>query len=96
MDWASRRILASRLSNTLTADFCVEVLEKAIGRYGTPGIVNTDLGSQFTGSEFIDHLKRRKIAISMDGKAAWRDNVFMERSRRRRSTRRCTCAPTTR
>ena len=79
MDWASRRILAMRLSNTLTADFCVEALEEAIVRHGTPAIVNTDQGSQFTGSEFIDALKTRNIAISMDGKGCWRDNVFIER-----------------
>jgi putative transposase len=79
MDWASRRILAMRLSNTLTADFCVEALEEAIVRHGTPEIVNTDQGSQFTGSEFIGVLKRRNIAISMDGKGCWRDNVFIER-----------------
>ena len=79
MDWASRRILAFRLSNTLTADFCVEALEEALVRYGTPEIVNTDQGSQFTGSEFIGVLKHRNIAISMDGKGCWRDNVFIER-----------------
>ena len=79
MDWASRRILAFRLSNTLTAEFCVEALEEAIARYGVPEVVNTDQGSQFTGSEFIDVLKRRNIAISMDGKGCWRDNVFIER-----------------
>lgn len=79
MDWASRRILAMRLSNTLTADFCVEALEEAIVRHGTPEIVNTDQGSQFTGSEFIGALKRHSIAISMDGRGCWRDNVFIER-----------------
>jgi len=79
MDWATRRILAMRLSNPLTADFCVEALEEAIVHYGTPQIVNTDQGSQFTGSEFIDVLKRRNIAISMDGRGCWRDNVFIER-----------------
>ncbi len=79
MDWASRRILGYRVSNTLTADFCVEALEAAIGRHGKPEIVNTDQGSQFTGLEFIDALKRREIAISMDGKGCWRDNVFIER-----------------
>jgi putative transposase len=79
MDWASRRILAFRLSNTLTADFCVEALEEAIGRHGKPQIVNTDQGTQFTGSEFIDKLKSHEIAISMDGKGCWRDNVFIER-----------------
>ena len=79
MDWASRRILGFRLSNTLTADFCVEALEEAIGCYGAPEIVNTDQGTQFTGSEFIEKLKSHQIAISMDGKGCWRDNVFVER-----------------
>ena len=79
MDWASRKILAFRLSNTLTADFCVEALEEAMGRHGVPEIVNTDQGSQFTSLEFIEALKRRHIAISMDGKGCWRDNVFIER-----------------
>jgi putative transposase len=79
MDWASRKVLAFRLSNTLTADFCVEALEEAIGRHGVPEIVNTDQGTQFTGSEFIDKLKSHEIAISMDGKGCWRDNVFIER-----------------
>jgi putative transposase len=79
MDWASRRILSFRLSNTLTADFCVEALEEAIVRHGKPEIVNTDQGSQFTGMEFIGTLKARGIAISMDGKGCWRDNVFIER-----------------
>jgi len=79
MDWASRRILAHRLSNTLTADFWVEALEEAISRYGSPEIVNTDQGSQFTGSEFVGKLQQHRIAISMDGKGCWRDNVFVER-----------------
>jgi putative transposase len=79
MDWASRRILSFRLSNTLTADFCVEVLEEAMTRHGAPEIVNTDQGSQFTSLEFIEKLKGCGVAISMDGKGAWRDNVFIER-----------------
>ena len=79
LDWATRRILAWRLSNSLTADFCVEALEEAIARYGAPEIMNTDQGSQFTGSEFIATLERHHIAISMDGKGCWRDNVFVER-----------------
>ena len=79
MDWASRRILSFRLSNTLSADFCVEALEEAIKRYGVPRIVNTDQGCQFTCTEFISVLKRHEIAISMDGKGCWRDNVFVER-----------------
>jgi putative transposase len=79
LDWASRRILAWRLSNSLTADFCVEALEEAITRYGVPEIMNTDQGSQFTGTEFIATLTRHHIRISMDGKGCWRDNVFVER-----------------
>jgi putative transposase len=79
MDWASRRILAFRLSNTLTTDFCVEALEQAMARHGKPEIVNTDQGSQFTSLEFTGKLKSQGIAISMDGKGAWRDNVFIER-----------------
>jgi putative transposase len=79
LDWATRRILSWRLSNSLTADFCVEALEEAIVRYGRPEIVNTDQGSQFTSSEFIGTLESNGIAISMDGKRCWRDNVFVER-----------------
>lgn len=79
LDWASRRVLSWRLSNTLTADFCVEALEESIVRFGTPEIVNTDQGSQFTSSEFIGALQNNRIAISMDGKGCWRDNVFVER-----------------
>jgi putative transposase len=79
MDWASRKILSFGLSNTLTADFCVEALEEAIVRYGVPRIVNTDQGCQFTCTEFIAALKGKNIAISMDGKGCWRDNVFIER-----------------
>jgi putative transposase len=79
MDWASRRILSFRLSNTLTADFCVEALEEAIARHGVPEIVNTDQGSQFTGTDFIDAVRKSGASISMDGKGCWRDNVFIER-----------------
>jgi len=79
LDWATRRILAWRLSNSLTADFCVEALEEAITRYGVPEIMNTDQGSQFTGTEFIATLTQHAIRISMDGKGCWRDNVFVER-----------------
>lgn len=79
MDWASRKILSWRLSNTLTADFCVEALEDAIDRYGCPEIVNTDQGSQFTSSDFVECARRHGIALSMDGKGAWKDNVFIER-----------------
>jgi putative transposase len=79
VDWYSRRVLAWRLSNTLTTDFCVEALQEAITRYGTPEIFNTDQGSQFTSSEFTGQLKTNGIRISMDGKGCWRDNVFVER-----------------
>jgi putative transposase len=79
MDWATRKILAWRLSNTLTADFCVDALEEAISRYGVPEIVNTDQGSQFTSADFVSCVHRHKIALSMDGKGAWKDNVFIER-----------------
>jgi putative transposase len=79
LDWATRRILSFRLSNTLTTDFCVEAVEEAIARHGTPEIFNTDQGSQFTSLEFVSMLKERGIRISMDGKGCWRDNVFVER-----------------
>ncbi len=79
VDWFSRKVLAWRLSITLAADFCVEALEEALGRHGRPDIFNSDQGSQFTGIEFTQVLKDAEIAISMDGKGAWRDNVFVER-----------------
>ncbi len=79
LDWATRRVLAWRLSNTLTADPCVEALEEAILKYGPPEIMNTDQGSQFTSSAFISVLEKNAIQISMDGKGCWRDNVFVER-----------------
>ena len=79
MDWTTRRILSWRLSNTLTADFCVEALREAIDRHGPPEIVNTDQGSQFTSAEFVDAVLSRQIRLSMDGKGCWRDNVFIER-----------------
>lgn len=79
MDWASRRVLSWRLSNTLTTDFCIEAVQEAIHRYGAPEIFNTDQGSQFTSLEFTQLLKDHGIAISMDGKGCWRDNVFVER-----------------
>jgi putative transposase len=79
VDWASRRVLAHRVSISMDTEFCREALEEALARYGTPEIFNTDQGSQFTSVEFIDVLKKRGIRISMDGKGAWRDNVFVER-----------------
>jgi putative transposase len=79
LDWFSRRVLSWRLSITMEAAFCVETLEDALARHGKPDIFNTDQGSQFTGSAFIGVLATHDIAISMDGKGAWRDNVFVER-----------------
>jgi putative transposase len=79
MDWFARRILAWRLSNTMEAEFCIEALEDALAKHGKPGIFNTDQGSQFSGAAFTGVLTREDIAISMDGKGAWRDNVFVER-----------------
>lgn len=79
MDWASRKVLAWRLSNTLTTDFCIEAVQEAMARYGKPEIFNTDQGSQFTSLEFTGLLKDNGIQISMDGKGCWRDNVFVER-----------------
>jgi len=79
IDWFSRRVLAWRLSITMEAAFCVEALEEALTRHGRPETFNTDQGSQFTGEAFTGVLTRNEIAISMDGKGAWRDNVFVER-----------------
>ena len=79
LDVASRKVLAFRLSNTLTADFCVEALQEALAKYGAPEIFNTDQGSQFTSDEWIKVLKDAGVAISMDGKGRWIDNVFIER-----------------
>ncbi len=79
IDWYSRRVLSWRLSNTLDADFCVAALEEALARYGTPEIFNTDQGAQFTSEAFTGVLNDRNVAISMDGKGRWLDNVFVER-----------------
>ena len=91
LDWFTRRVLAWRVSITLEADFCIEAVEEALGKHGTPEIFNTDQGSQFTSTDFIKVLAAREIKISMplgdalhhlpviDGKGAWRDNVFIER-----------------
>jgi len=79
LDWFSRRVLAWRMSITMEAAFCVEALEEALARYGKPEIFNTDQGSQFTGTAFTGMLAKNDIRISMDGKGAWRDNVFVER-----------------
>ena len=79
VDWASRRVLSHRVSISMDASFCVEALEEALAKYGQPEIFNTDQGSQFTSEEFIKPLKARGVQISMDGKGAWRDNIFVER-----------------
>lgn len=79
VDWFSRRVLAWRLSITMEAAFCVEALEEALTRYGRPEIFNSDQGSQFTSHEFTKVLIGAGVAISMDGRGAWRDNVFVER-----------------
>ena len=78
MDWASRRVLAWRISNTLTTDFCIEAVQEAFNRYGRPEFFNTDQGCQFS-LDFTGLLKVNGIQISMDGKGCWRDNVFVER-----------------
>jgi putative transposase len=79
MDWASRRVLSFRLSNTLDASFCIEALEEALQRYQAPEIFTTDQGSQFTSEGFTGTLLSRGVAISMDGRGRWMDNVFIER-----------------
>lgn len=79
MDWASRKVLSWRVSNTLDADFCVAALEEALEKYGRPEIFNTDQGSQFTSDAFTSILKDADIRISMDGKGRWMDNIMIER-----------------
>ena len=79
MDWASRRVLAWRLSNTLDTRFCVEALEEALEMYGNPEIFNTDQGSQFTSIAFTELLEAAGVRCSMDGRGRCLDNVFIER-----------------
>ena len=79
MDWATRKVLSWRVSNTMEVDFCIAALEEAIGRFGVPEIFNTDQGSQFTSQRFISVLTEAGIRISMDGRGRWLDNVFIER-----------------
>jgi putative transposase len=79
MDWASRHVLAWRLSNTMDVGFCVDALDEALNRYGAPGIFNTDQGSQFTSWTWTDRLKEAGVRISMDGKGRFMDNIFIER-----------------
>lgn len=79
MDWATRKILSWRLSNSMDAEFCIYALEEALARYGPPEIFNTDQGSQFTSPRFVDVLKDAGVRVSMDGRGRWMDNVFIER-----------------
>ena len=79
MDWASRKVLAWRLSNTMDAEFCVAALKEALTRFGKPEIFNTDQGSQFSSNDFTDVLRGAEVKISMDGRGRWMDNVFIER-----------------
>ena len=79
LDWATRRVLAWRLSNTLTTDVCLDALEAALHNYGYPEILNTDQGSQFTSTAFVALVQQHGIRLSMDGRGAWRDNLFVER-----------------
>ena len=79
MDWATRKVLAWRLSNTMDVGFCLEALDEALARYGKPEIFNTDQGSQFTSLDFTGVLKDAGVAISMDGRGRYMDNIFIER-----------------
>ncbi len=79
MDWATRKVLAWRVSNTMDMTFCIEAVREALARFGCPEIFNTDQGSQFTSSEFTDVLRAADVRISMDGRGRWLDNVFIER-----------------
>jgi putative transposase len=79
MDWFTRKVLAWRISNTLEADFCVEALNEAVHKFGSPEIMNTDQGSQFTSFAWTDRLRRMGVRISMDGKGRFLDNIFVER-----------------
>ncbi len=79
VDWFSRRVLTWRLSITMDVEFCLEAVEEALAKHGRPEIFNTDQGSQFTSADFTGLLSGNAIAISMDGKGSWRDNVFVER-----------------
>ena len=79
VDWFSRRVLAWRVSISMDVGFCIEAVEEALGKYGAPEIFNSDQGSQFTSMAFTGLLRDNGIAISMDGRGAWRDNVFVER-----------------
>ena len=94
LDWASRRVLAWRLANTLTTDFCLEALQEALASYGTPEIFNTAQGCQFTSFEFTGLLNGHGIPISMDGKGCGRDKVFVERLWKSIKYEEVICTPT--
>jgi putative transposase len=79
LDLYSRKVLAWRVSNAMTTDFCLEALQEALARFGVPEIVNTDQGSQFTAEDFTGLLLAKGVRVSMDGKGRWVDNVFVER-----------------
>jgi len=79
MDWATRKVLSWRVSNTMDVEFCIEALEEALARFGRPEIFNTDQGSQFTSPRFTGVLQQAGVRISMDGRGRWMDNVFIER-----------------
>jgi len=79
LDLYSRKVLAFRVSNAMSSEFCIEALEEALARYGTPEIFNTDQGSQFTDDDFTTPLKAKGVRLRMDGKGRWIDNVFIER-----------------
>jgi putative transposase len=79
MDWATRKVLSWRVSNTMDVAFCIEALREALTRFGRPEIFNTDQGSQFTSAEFTDVLRTAEVRSSMDGRGRWMDNVFIER-----------------
>ena len=79
MDWATRHVLAWRISNTMDVRFCVDALNEALARYGKPEIFNTDQGSQFTSFDFTGTLKSKEVTISMDGRGRCMDNIFIER-----------------
>src|SRR4051812_7349589 len=79
MDWATRKVLSWRVSNTMDTEFCIEALEEALERFGKPEIFNTDQGSQFTSPRFTGVLREAGVRISMDGRGRWMDNVFIER-----------------
>jgi putative transposase len=96
VDLASRKVLAHRVSISMDTAFCVEALEEAFSKYGKPEIFNSDKGSQFAGEAFTEALKACGVAISMDGKGAWRTTSSSSGSGDRSSTKRCICTPTTR